>query len=496
MSIYFLSGIAGFISLTIEILWVRLFSLANYSLPQAFAFVLIFYLIGIAFGAQLGKKLCAKDNTLWFYAALAMFFSGLTDLSMPWIYTYLHTAKNQLFIGGFCIAVCAFSKAIIFPIVHYLGVIEKQNNSGMQLAKIYAANIFGATLGPIFAAMILLKFATLQQSFFVCALFAFLTCVAIMPKKFGYQLRYLGVLAACALFSAILFLDSQGLIKSVLVQGEIKQIIENEYGVIAAYKDNLNGDFITGGNLYDGRVNLNPEINSNGINRLLILAAIAKNPKKVLMVGLSIGTWLKLLETFPHIEHIDVVELNPGYLQLIKNYPHQASALKDPRVQLHINDGRRFLKHNSQRYDLIVMNTTYHWRAYSVNILSKEFLKIIQSHLTPTGIFAYNPTDSVHVFATALHMFKYAYLYNNFIIAAQYDWRPVLKKPQAFNALKLLKIDGQPVFANNKTIYKFLELPLVDEQMLIKTLDLLSLKPELITDNNLLTEYKYGRPLS
>ena len=107
------------------------------------------------------------------------------------------------------------------------------------------------------------------------------------------------------------------------------------------------------------------EFNSNDINRVLVLAALRPNPKRVLMLGLSIGTWNYLITGFPGVQQIDVVEINPGYIDMIQDYAEQRKGLADPRVKLTIADGRKFLRAVPEStYDLVVMNTTFHWRSY------------------------------------------------------------------------------------------------------------------------------------
>lgn len=66
-----LSFACGFASLSLEILWVRLYSFAKLSTPTAFGFVLMAYLIGIAVGAHWGSKACRRagnDALLWSYS--------------------------------------------------------------------------------------------------------------------------------------------------------------------------------------------------------------------------------------------------------------------------------------------------------------------------------------------------------------------------------------------------------------------------------------------
>jgi hypothetical protein len=42
----------------------------------------------------------------------------------------------------------------------------------------------------------------------------------------------------------------------------------------------------------------------------------------------------------PEVESLDIVEINPGYLSLIEDYPAVSSLLHNPRVHIHIDDAR------------------------------------------------------------------------------------------------------------------------------------------------------------
>jgi hypothetical protein len=67
---WWLSLTIGFLSLSEEIVWVRVLGFAYQGQASAFAFVLTCYLIGIACGAAYGKRLCGRTNDL--YGAAAM----------------------------------------------------------------------------------------------------------------------------------------------------------------------------------------------------------------------------------------------------------------------------------------------------------------------------------------------------------------------------------------------------------------------------------------
>ena len=77
---------------------------------------------------------------------------------------------------------------------------------------------------------------------------------------------------------------------------------------------------------------------------------------------------------------MDIVEINPGYLQLIADYPMVSSLLRNPKVRIYVDDGRRWLvAHPDARYDLVLMNTSFHWRDHSTNLVFDGFSPSVQS---------------------------------------------------------------------------------------------------------------------
>lgn len=492
---YFISFSTGFLSLGLEVLWVRLFAFTNHSMPQAFAFVLATYLVGIAIGAQLGKLFCHSSRNLWLVSGVTLMISSCADWLSPWVYAAFAHTDWQIGCGGLLIVLTAALKATIFPIVHHLGTPRLGSSIGRAVSRVYVANILGATLGPFFIGVLLLSVFTTQQCFLVCAGCTFLLAEYCLLSISRLAILGVSLVAAWVALSVSSVLDSS-LLMSIVADplGTVKQIVENQYGIVMVYHGD-GSDVVTGGNVYDGRTNLDPVVNSNGINRILIMSALHSHPQRVLIVGLSIGSWLKIMTTFPDVRHIDVIEINPGYLKAIQAYPRQASALSDPRVHLHIDDGRRWLKtHTNNSYDMVIMNTTYYWRAYTANLLSYEFLSLIKQHMRTNAVMAFNSTWSIDALKTATVVFNHAYLYDNFVIAADFDWRHKLHDKAAVQRLASLRMDGELLFPPHSevVIAGYLQRPITTLNSIEATSSKLGRQFEVVTDRNLITEYKYG----
>lgn len=491
----------GFISLSMEILWIRLFSFANQSKPQAFAFVLAVYLIGIAFGAMLGKFFCRKQYDLWLVSGIALLIASVINYLAPWVYVDAIFASHRLLIAGVMMALTAFIIAIVFPIAHHLGASQGKKNVGRDLSRVYVANILGATLGPIVTSILILSLVTTQQAFLIYSALTFLVALFCLFDRIGMFATVTASLLLVLQAGVAFNMNKETLLAQIAIKlpgtTQLLSFNENQYGIISVYQGKDKQHVIAGGNAYDGDTNLDPHKNTNLINRVLVMSALVEQPKRVLVLGLSIGSWLALVTTFPGVEAIDVLEINPGYKAVIADYPDQWRALNDPRVSLYFTDGRRWLNaHPEAKYDMVIMNTTYHWRAYSANVLSQEFLQLVKAHMNQGAVLEFNTTQSPDTVVTAQAVFKHAYLYENVIIAADFDWRKKLLTDAAEYKLASLQLNGQPLYRGDyQLIRKHLRKPIATESDMAPWCEAFGRKIEVITDMNIINEYKYGRKL-
>jgi spermidine synthase len=222
-------------------------------------------------------------------------------------------------------------------------------------------------------------------------------------------------------------------------------VIENRGGIIAVSDDGT----VYGGGMYDGRFNIDPINDTNGIIRAYGLSLYHAAPRDVLMIGLASGSWAQVIANNPEVEHLTIVEINPGYGKLIRTTPLVASVVQNPKVDIVIDDGRRWLRfHPERQFDAIVANTVFHFRSNASNLLSSEFNELIRRHLNPGGIYLYNTTDSLRAQRTGCSSFRYGYgVFNNVLVSDMpiaFDvnhWRDILITYQ---------IDGKPVFQRSR----------------------------------------------
>jgi len=169
--------------------------------------------------------------------------------------------------------------------------------------------------------------------------------------------------------------------------------------------------------------------------------------------------------------------------------------LDDPRVRIHADDGRRWLnRHPREKFDLVVMNTSLYWRAYTSLLLSREFNQLAQEHLNPGGVFAYNSTFFWDAFETSRAVFSHVYAFSNLVVCSERDLDGELA--HADERLAAIRIDGyQVVDPTRPEVAKKIERMVAGVRVFDPAQNSVGRDLEVITDQNMLNEYRYGRSI-
>ncbi len=87
--------------------------------------------------------------------------------------------------------------------------------------------------------------------------------------------------------------------------------------------------------------------------------AVHPSVKDVLVIGAGDGGVIRELVSYDSIERIDLAEIDQQVVEVCKEYlPFTASRLNDPRVNIHYQDGLKFVRHYEDEYDLIIVDST------------------------------------------------------------------------------------------------------------------------------------------
>jgi spermidine synthase len=332
--------------------------------------------------------------------------------------------------------------------------IKPDDRAGERLSYVYLANIVGSSAGSLVTGFVFMDAWPLRTIGAVIALVGMaLVAVLVFLSDLTGPRRGGALIAVAAVAVALFALTPRAydrIWERLLYKSKLEpdttfaEVIETKSGVITVTRDGT----VYGGGAYDGRFNTSIRWDRNGILRAYAVGALHPAPKKMLMIGLASGSWATVLANMPGLEHLTIVEINPGYTKLVANHPEVAGILTNPKVEIVIDDGRRWLhRHPDQRFDVIVMNTTWHWRAHITNLLSTEFMELARAHLAQGGMFYFNTTSSDDVKKTAVTTFPYAMRVYNFMAVS--DSPLVFDRDRWARTLGDYTIGGEPAIDRN-----------------------------------------------
>jgi spermidine synthase len=498
--ILLLSMATGYISLSQEILWFRVISFITGGLPHIFSYLLGFFLVGIALGALAVKCICewVRGRTLLFIAVV-LTLSGLTYyFSIPITARVLVLSERLGLITCYLmVSLIAFLVGAVFPLACHYGI-RSGASAGFQISLIYFANILGSMAGPLLTGFVLLNLYSLEQSILYLSLATLLLAWVvwlICSRSVIVRLTATGMIALCLVGLVFVhdrvyshILERLQYKESYATKPSFKYVVQNRSGIITV--EPAVRDIIYGTGIYDGMFSTDPVNNLNGIRRAYMIAAFHPAPEEVLEIGLSSGSWARVVVDHTRVKRLTSVEINPGYLDLIQKYPEIGSISSDPKVTLVVDDGRRWLKrHPDSKFDFILMNTTYHFRDHATNLLSEEFFTLCRNRLKPKGVVYFNTTDSEDAIRTASQVFKYVTRYSNFVAASDspFSMSPEQKRE---NLLRFQR-NGLPFFRYDVPESQ----KILDDLVASDTTDVApSFRSRadfrIITDDNMFTEYK------
>jgi spermidine synthase len=445
-------AVAGFIALAYEILWYRLFSFTTAGMAKSFAYLLGAYLVGIALGSLLAERLCQQRvSQHLFFRLMAVFvlFSNILGFMVAPLLADIVTLFPYTRVLPL-IGLAAGALGVTFPLICHVSI-RPDEDSGARLSYLYLSNIIGSALGSYIVGFVLMDYLNIRQISILLALLGIGLAMALTIPAGLAKSRLTAALAGSLVVAVAIVLSAPqlyyGLYERLLFKHAFMpetafiQTSETRSGVINVAGDNT----VFGGGIYDGRYNIDLVHDVNGIFRAYFASCMHPDPKEVLMVGFSSGSWAEVIANNPHLKSMTIVEINPGYLDLLTLHPAEAAVLRNPKVKIVIDDGRRWLIRNPDRkFDMIIMNTSYNWRAHISNLLSVDFLHIVRKHLSPGGIHYYNTTSSEEVQATGVSVFPYGLRVANFMMLS--DSPIVVNKDRWRDELLHYTLEGRPVF--------------------------------------------------
>ncbi|MBP8644578.1 MAG: fused MFS/spermidine synthase [Syntrophobacteraceae bacterium] len=421
LSAFFLTGL---LSMVYENAWTRALVLVFGTSIYAFATMLTTYLLGLGLGSLLSSWLADRVKKPVFAYSMLLTAVGVSVLvttpvlgSLPgffvevfggqdrsWEYlTFLEFAVS--FLVMFVPTLC---NGAAFPLVAHILAHARPVQIGRAVADAYAFNTAGCIFGSLATGFLLIPWLGVEKTLlWGGAMNMVLGAALLLPRSVMPRTWVRTVTPATLTVLAIVgFLVFPSWDRKVMTSGVYiyAPSIARAAGTnIEAYMSKYELLYYKDGPSETVAVLESPEgarflrINgkTDGSDRgdiytqslLGILPALyCPNARNSLVIGLGTGITLGSLLDFP-VDRVEVLEISHAVVEA-SQYFRQANgdALRSPRVNLRVLDGRTWLMSMPLRYDVVTSEPSHPWQTGNANLFTLEFFRLVQKRLTRDGV--------------------------------------------------------------------------------------------------------------
>ena len=398
---------SGFALLALEVVWLRVLMLFINDTPLAFALVLSEVLCAIALGGFAAGLWSGASPRASEHAALVAYGAGLLGLAGYLLYSLSlerfwvpdQGARSVLLVAAPLVMPASFASGVLFTLLG-AGLRRSAIHDAESAGRLALWNTAGAASGSLCAGFVLLPQLGMERSLFCLFLvYGAIGVVLLARGALPLALRY----AATAAFLLGLAFFPFGAMQAKYVRASagrwmrpgdrIVQVREGLTGTLVHVVHTLHGlplfDQLAT-NAYSMSVN---DFAARRYMELFVELPRALRPalKRALVVGYGIGNTASALVARRETERIDVVDLSRDVLELGRTIAPVLGKLPldDPRVRVHVEDGRYFLETTSLRFDLITGEPPPPVMAGVVNLYTREYFDLVRARLAEGGVASY-----------------------------------------------------------------------------------------------------------
>jgi spermidine synthase len=415
--------LAGFCLLALEVVWFRFLLLFVKGSSIAFPVMLGVVLAGIALGGLAASLWMRVAPTAPRFAAVLAFLAAVASVASyaafpsviaPFGLTSITSPEAILRISLPLMLPASFVSGIFFPIVGAAlrnGLASEIETAGL----LTLVNTIGAAVGSLVAGFILLPLAGIEKTIFVIAvIYAGIGTLLLWrpvptplskrgrtgkgrPTPIGYA-----AMAACVVALAMF---PFGQLNERLISIPVERWAEGEPDRrLIAVREGLTETIVFFQRMLLGKPvsdvmltnSFSMSTTGYGVRRyqkLYVWWPVAVHPalKRALLIGYGVGNTAKALTDTATVESIDLVDLSRDILSMspIVFPDAREQPLHDPRLHVHIEDGRYFLQTTDRQFDLVTGEPPPPGIAGVENLYSREYFQLIHDRLAGGGSVTY-----------------------------------------------------------------------------------------------------------
>ncbi len=367
----------GFISMAMEVIWIRAFTPILGTTIYAFAAVLAVYLLATFLG------------TLAYRSSLRMKFKFNVDLIVIFLAI---AAILPLVVSDPELSNARWVPLIsIMPFCFLLGILTPGLVDGFsggaadRIGIAYFANILGSIIGPLTAGYILLPVLGAKWSLLVLVT-PFIFIHFLVVQKLGRRwVSRLSLLAASLMIVFSLVFSRTLEDVSYYKKRYSDVMLRRDYAATVISYHESAGDPMTDRLLVNG-VGITHKTTITKLMAHLPMYYHGPSVENTLVICFGMGTTLRAMASWG--VPVTAIELIPSVKEAFPYYFSDAEeVLSEPGVEVIIDDGRRYLRRTNRKFDVITIDPPPPVESAASSLLySVEFYSLAASRLSEKGI--------------------------------------------------------------------------------------------------------------
>jgi spermidine synthase len=427
--VYLGIALSGLCALASEAIWTRLLSLLFGASTYAFSIILAVFLVGLGIGGGIGAWLCrtalrpkvglgwcqilavpAMAWTAYNLAASLPYWPIIPSFSSDvWFHFQLDLAR-----ASWALLPPTVLWGASFPLALRAAAPDKaygKQDAAHLMARVYTANTFGAIAGALSGSLFLIAWIGSERAEQVLMMLSLIAGVPLLLASLTRWVR--GTAVALALLLGAFSIFSVPRVADVLIaygryaaswvgKGEIVYAAEGMNSSVAVSR------FPNGAETFHvaGKIQASNVARDMRLQRMLghLTTLVNPRPRSVLVIGCGAGVTAGAVSIDPRVQRETVVEIEPLVLQAAAKYfsGPNFDVLRNPKVQIRIDDGRHYLMTTKERFDGITIDPLDPWVKGAAAFYTREYLETLKRHLNPGGTV----TLYVQLFETDLEAVK------------------------------------------------------------------------------------------
>ena len=269
---------------------------------------------------------------------------------------------------------------------------EARTSTAAAASSVYLLEAAGSGVGGLLASLILIRYFSSFEIAACVAMLNLLAAVWIGVRTPAYRRVLLALLLAAALLTprAARLLEAKSL--ALLWHGfNLVESRNTVYGNLALVATSQSRS------LFENGLRIltapDPSAAEGAVHFALLEHAV---PRSLLLIGGGINGSLAQALQYSSLERVEYVELDPAILGVAERHfaPAWTRARSDPRVLIHPEDGRLFLKTSKAKFDVIIINLPDPFTAQLNRFYTQEFFFEAAGKLSPAGVLSFQVTGA------------------------------------------------------------------------------------------------------